>query len=334
MTSDFIRKFHIYKLVSKHSNNSFISKQQIKSKLKAIYELNFENPLYIGLTKISEKTISRDIKDIQTFFGVEINLKRNAGYYLEEESLEDKSYQKIMDKMELFLASHKEQEWGKYVTTENSSLNPVVNIFQLIRAIKEKKYIHFSYNGWYDEDHFKNFVNIKAQPLHIKEANRAWYLIVFNEKFGLKTLCLDFRIKKLQITNEKIENPYTFNVKQYFKNSINILNDNSEPVRIVLKVANHHFNYLKSKPLHHSQKVLTKPKKTKTKKLNYLDSDMWGKLEVFLQPNYEFIMEIFKFNLWVQVVEPQSFVDKIANHYHFVAVNYYPTAEPVTQLKP
>lgn len=333
MTSDFIRKFHIYKLILQF-RNGYISKKEIIDRLEDLYEENFENPLYVGLTKTSEKTISRDINDIQTFFGVEINHKRNYGYYLVEELIENEAYQKIIDKMELFLASYKEQEWSKYITTENSSLNPSINIFHLIRAIKEKVYVHLSYDGWFDDNRFQVLRDIKAQPLHIKEANRAWYLIVYCEQMGVKTLCLDHRMTKLEITAEAVENPFEFDAFEYFKNSFNILNDHIKPLRIVLKVANHHFKYLESKPLHHSQKILNAPKKMDTLELNYLDPDMWGEIEVFLQPNHEFIMEIFKFNLWVQVVSPESIANKIARHYQFVAQNYYPLEEEIKFVEP
>ena len=333
MTSEFIRKFHIYKLILQF-RNSYISKQQIIEKLEDLYEANFENPLYVGLTKTSEKTISRDVNDIQTFFGVEINHRRNYGYQLVEEIVENEAYQKIIDKTELFLASHKEEEWSNYVTTENSSLNPAINIFHIIRAIKEHYYVKISYDGWFDDDRFGVIKNTKVQPLHIKEANRAWYLIVYNEEFGVKTICLDHRVTNLEFTTEKITHPFEFNPKEYFKNSFNILNDHSKPIRIVLKVANHHFKYLVSKPLHHSQKVLSSPVKMDTLKLDYLDPEMWGKIEVFLQPNHEFIMEIFKYNLWVQVMEPESFAYKIARHYQFVAQHYYPLQELVTEIEP
>lgn len=150
----------------------------------------------------------------------------------------------------------------------------------------------------------------------------------------MKTVCLDHRISNLEFTAEKISNPFEFNPKDYFKHSFNILNDHIEPVRIVLKVANHHFKYLVSKPLHHSQKVLSSPVKMDTLKLDYLDPDMWGEIEVFLRPNHEFIMEIFKFNLWVKVIEPEFFALKIARQYNFVAQHYYPLNETVTEIEP
>jgi hypothetical protein len=323
MTPEFIRKYHIYKLISNHKSNSYISKRDIIDKLNSLYEINFENPLYVGLTKLSEKTIFRDVKDIQSFFGVEIKHLRNAGYILVDENLQNDSYQKIFDKMELFLTSHKEKEWSPYVTAEKSSLNISINVFELIRAIEKKKHIVITYKGWYDDHKFSELIDEKVQPLHIKESNRAWYLIIYNVKIGIKTICLDDRVESIKVLNQQVETPFEFNIKEYFKDSFGMLNDNSKPERIVLKVANHHFKHLMNRRLHLSQEIISYPKKLDTHNLNYLDDDIWGEIEVFLQPNYEFIMEILKFNLWVKVLEPKSFADKITERYQFVLDNYY-----------
>ena len=88
------------------------------------------------------------------------------------------------------------------------------------------------------------------------------------------------------------------------------MNDDTKCEKIVVQVANHHLKYLLSKPLHSSQKIISEPLKWDTEILDYSDPAIWGTIEVYLKPNYEFIMEMLKFNQWVKIISPKTVVDK------------------------
>lgn len=78
--------------------------------------------------------------------------------------------------------------------------------------------------------------------MHIKEINKAWYLIAHNDKYGIYAFCLDDRIKSLNITNHQVKKTITFNPKKYFKNAIGILKTDITAEWIYIQVANHHLN--------------------------------------------------------------------------------------------
>ena len=325
MTPDFIRKFHIYEILSTTSINNCKSRQEIINTLEKLYlDYHFGDKLYQGLLVSNEKTISRDVKDIESFFGVEIEHIRHKGHYMVNQSVINKTHRTVFDKMELFLASHKERQWSPYITTEESSLNTEINILGLVRAIERKVYIKINYEGWYDDDRFTEIEQAKVQPLHIKEANKAWYLLVYNETIGVKVLCLDKRVSNLTITDELVQNSYSFDESFYFKDAFGILNNDIKTETIRLKVANHHFKYLESKPLHHSQIILSRPVKINTDVLDYTDQDIFGEISVTLKPNYEFLIELFKFNMWVKVIEPKWLIETIVEQHDFILQHYYP----------
>jgi hypothetical protein len=94
-----------------------------------------------------------------------------------------------------------------------------------------------------------------------------------------------------------------------------------------LKVANHHFKYLESKPLHHSQKIISYPNKPDTSDLDYTDEAIFGEISVNLKPNFEFLVELFKFNLWVKVIEPKWLAQKIVKQHQFILRHYYADIE-------
>ena len=127
---------------------------------------------------------------------------------------------------------------------------------------------------------------------------------------------------ELQIFNKKVAHPIKFNEEDYFKNSIGILNEGLKAEKIKIKVANHHLKYLLVRPIHKSQKLIAEAKEMKSTKLNYENPDMWGQIEVTLEPNYEFVMEMLKYNQWVKIVSPKSVVDYFKEHLHSM-VKYY-----------
>ena len=113
-----------------------------------------------------------------------------------------------------------------------------------------------------------------------------------------------------------------FKEEEYFKSSIGILSEGLKAEKISIKVANHHLKYLIAKPIHSSQKVIREAKDMDSNQLNYNNPDMWGEIEVTLQPNYEFVMEMLKYNQWVKIVAPKSVVDYFKAHLNAI-VKYY-----------
>jgi len=325
MTAEFVRKYHIYKmLLTPKTPDGFISSKIIKEKLESEYNLHRDEELYKAFLSASPKNIKRDIKSIEAFFGVEIIHKRGKGYFIQDDTVHQELHQLIFDKVELFLLKPKEKQWRSYITPEQSSLNASVNIIGLLHAIENKLYVHIIYKGWYDDANFKT-TQTKIQPLHLKQSNKGWYLLGYDVQNGIYAYCLDTRMQKLKISTKPVKDPIDFDVFTYFKNLIGILDEKTEPERVLLQVANHHFKYLKTKPLP-NQEILSYPKVLDSESLHvedYLNPDVWGTIATTVQLNYEFIMELYRYNIWVKVIEPKWFAAKIAHQYHFLAQEYY-----------
>jgi len=333
MTPEFIRKYHIYKILNSplsfgiQSPDGFVTAEDIASALQEVYTNNDKSTLYKGCLKTSAKTIKRDVSSIQDFVGVEIEFQKGRGHCIKEKDTNKDIQKFIFDKVELYMASHKEKEWSPFVSPEKSSLTSEINIIGLIKAIKEQKWVSINYQGWFDDlksdtDRYLN-ITTHIQPLHLKECYKAWYLIGYDDKNGVRVYCLDKRMKQLTLTDKSIENPYPFNVDTYFKYSLGVLNDAAfKPEKVVLKVANHHFKYLQTKPLP-NQKIISYPKEMDSAQIDYTNPDIWGEMEFFLQPNYEFVMELYKFNLWIKIIEPQWLAIRMASQYAFIANTYY-----------
>ncbi|WP_179376978.1 helix-turn-helix transcriptional regulator [Winogradskyella wichelsiae] len=325
MTPEFLRRYYILRIISNPKvygidKNGYVPIEDLQSALDHIRADNYEDLLYDKLNQHSQKTIKRDLDKIRSYYKVIVLLKRNSGYYIEGYEISD-DLKEVYEKTELYLLHHHAHSWKKYVTTARSSLSAQVDLVPLINAIEQEFLIDIEYQGWYEDNGFQTIKGF-FQPLHIKEINKAWYLMAHNADFGIYAFCLDDRIKSLKVSKQKVREPINFDSSEYFKNSIGILKTDMDPVWVHIKVANHHFKYLEINPLHHTQKIVSLPKNKDTKDLDYANKDMWGEVKIYIEPNYEFLMDILKYNLWVKVVHPQHVKTYVKRHLDMI-VSYY-----------
>jgi len=328
MTPEFVRKHTIFKILRAPqryhitTTTGYVRYEELVDALETEHQKHDGNPLYNGLIKNSFKNIKRDIKSIEYFFEKEIEFRRNKGFKIVNIADLTNDQQLIFDKMELFLSKDTEKKWQPYITAEASSLPNYIDIIEISHAIKNKYWITLSYNRRYEDKRINKETNVKIQPLHIKQSNRGWYLLGYNKTNGVYAYSLDKRIGRITISKEPIKEPYPFDKDTFFKNMFGIVND-CKPEKIVLKVANHHFKYLLDKPLP-NQQIISNPKELNSTKLDYKNPDIWGEISFFAQPNHELLMELFKYNIWVKVVSPSWFAEKIASQYQFMLQQYYP----------
>ncbi|WP_157807149.1 helix-turn-helix transcriptional regulator [Algoriphagus formosus] len=145
--------------------------------------------------------------------------------------------------------------------------------------------------------HFRNWLETsdyrEISPLALKEVKYAWYLIGLNEKGELRNYGLD-RIHHLTITSKKFEKPDGLNLKDYYQNVFGILNDSSIPVETIkLQFSKEQGHYIKSLPIHSSQKVIQ-------------DDENGLIIELRLKINHELISEILSYGDQVRVLEPEG----------------------------
>lgn len=325
MSPEFLRRYYVLRIISSPgsfgiNNSDYVSHKELQRALNSKRDEFYDNILYEKLTCNTQKTLKRDIEKIKSLYHVEILLKRNYGYYIEDFNFTP-DLKELYDTTELYLLNQLTHSWKNYITAEHTSLNGSIDFVGLINAIEHGFKVNIVYNGWYDDNKFKT-VEEAVLPLHLKEINKAWYLVAHNDSIGIYSFCLDDRIENLKITSRKESSTIVFNEQQYYKDSIGILKTDEKPEWIHIKVANHHFKYLQTRKMHHSQEVVHYPKLPETETLDYANPDIWGEIKIHVEPNYEFLMHILKFNVWVQVVSPQHVVALIKEHVEKIALYY------------
>jgi predicted DNA-binding transcriptional regulator YafY len=98
----------------------------------------------------------------------------------------------------------------------------------------------------------------------------------------------------LEIKNTTFEFPENFNPEDMFRHSFGIMSEeDKKPQKIILSFSKKQENYIKSLALHHSQKEL-------------INNGNEYRIELFLQPTYDFLMELLSIGAEVKVLEPES----------------------------
>lgn len=251
--------------------------------------------------EISDRTIQRDIEQIRIEFGVEISYDRHRnGYYIDsEKSINLASFIRFLELVntaniisESLYDSKKTLEYISFDT--EGGLTGIDNLKPLLKAARENIVVtfeHFSFQ--------KNTVKTcKIQPYLLKEYQNRWYVFGVDEGLNeFRTFGIE-RIKNLKLTSEKFVRDEKLNPIEKFKNTIGLVYSNSSLQRVVLSFTPQQGKYIKTLPLHTSQKVL-------------IDNDKETRISIEVIPNYELTQQILKHGDRVKVIEPEWLVDEI-----------------------
>ena len=236
----------------------------------------------------SIRTFERDKKDILTLFGISIEYNRkDKAYYIDEDEIEDQSVTRMID---VFSIHHALQEGNKLspsVFLEKRKSLGTENIHGIIHAIQNGVMLKFTHQKHWKDD----ITQREVKPIAIKESQQRWYLIAWDKKDEkIKTFGLD-RITDLIITDTKFK-PISYNVEKEFKHAFGVETYEKEE-KILLEFTRQQGNYIKSFPLHESQRILEED-----------EESIW--VEIYIHPTNDIKMELLKYGSNVKVVSPIS----------------------------
>jgi predicted DNA-binding transcriptional regulator YafY len=208
---------------------------------------------------------------------------------------------------------------NEFSVTKNHSALEVENILQpqinssseglqwlniLVGLIKEKSSIKILYGKFSGEK--KYYV---LSPIILKEFDSRWYLVARDAKdktikvFGLERI---LEIEKNEFNYELGD----FNSKVFFKNVYGItINTNAKVEEVVLEFESYAANFIKTKPIHSSQKIL-----------NETQNGVIFQLDVY--PSVELKNLILSWGRSCRVLSPADFRNEIKNELQ-AALNSY-----------
>ena len=241
----------------------------------------------------SVRTFERDKKDIMTLFGIAICFDRkDKTYSIDESEIEDQSVTRMIDAFSIHHALQEGNKLSPSVFLEKRKSLGTEHIHGIIHAIQNRYIINFTHQKHWDDESTQRVV----YPIAVKESQQRWYLVALEiGSTTVKTFGMD-RISHLKITDTKFK-PIAYNVEKEFKHALGV--ETYEPAeKVVLEFSKIQGNYIKTFPLHESQRILEETKDTVV-------------LEIFIHTTNDIQMELLKYGSNVKVLSPISLQNAI-----------------------
>lgn len=177
---------------------------------------------------------------------------------------------------------------------ENLDLKGLEHFTPLFNAIIDKRSLRLTYKGF---GHVEERT-ITVHPYYLKQYNKRWFLIAWNAEADFMA---NFAFDRIIAINDSSEpyRPTDVNFFDYFDEMIGVSKDSrTEPRLVKLWVSPETWPYVKTKPLHGTQRTLCVD-----------DSGAIITIEVYL--NFELQQQLLSFGEGMMVLEPKELQDII-----------------------
>lgn len=233
----------------------------------------------------SSRTFDRDKKDVFDLFGILVQYNRKDKVYYIDEETEDPSASRMIEAFSIHQALKEGNQISPSIFLEHRKVSGIHLINGILYAIQNNWQITFTHTKFW----IMEITQRTVKPIAIKESQHRWYLIAQDNKDSqIKKFGFD-RITDLKISDVKFK-PIVFDVEKNYQYAFGV-ETNSEAQKIILEFSWRQGNYIKSFPLHSSQKIIS-------------DSKDFLTIELFMHPSYDFGMELLKYGEDVKVIEP------------------------------
>jgi len=253
-----------------------------------------------GFEAVSERTFERDQADLRQEYGLSIRYdSRRRGYYLylppDEDPADFRQFVQLLERKERldFLSESigGRHSASRYLELENNphftGLDLLADLWQ---ALLGRRVVQFTYRPYSQAEPKVR----TAEPGLLFEYRNRFYLAAWDRQVsGLRTFGLD-RITDLTLTDQTFVQDRTAECKTYRNHVIGVTAPaNQTPERVVLRFTAAEGNYVRSLPMHPSQRILR--------------DDAHGlEIELHVIPNHELEREILGYGQEVEVLAPAS----------------------------
>lgn len=284
----FDRYIWLIDLVNRHGHISF---EEIDRAWSYNSRLNKEGG------RLPERTFFNHIKAIEDIFGIEIKCDRSLGYYIANtEDLEgDGIRQRMIETIAMSNMLKETKEMRSRILVENvpSSQRWLTVILE---AMRDNKAVELSYQG-FGKPEASTF---STYPYCVKLFRQRWYMVATSEGHEEPRIYALDRFVDVRVSNEKYTVPKRFDAEKFFGDHFGIIVKEDIPVMdIEIKVFESQVAYLRTLPIHHSQRETSQGKG-------------YSIFRFHLAPTYDFIQELLSHGDEVEVLGPEILRDEVA----------------------
>lgn len=257
--------------------------------------LTLESELQSYKLNVSKRTFLRDLEDIRSIYNIDIQYNYSRKVYSIDLDHQPEVNERILEAFDTFNALNISDRLSDYIHFEKRRPQGTENLHGLLHAIKNKLQISFTYQKYWENRLTQRVV----EPYALKEFKSRWYILALDLKDNkVKSFALD-RLTQLEITKKQFKFPQVFDVNEHYRYCFGIIGSNEkEPQEVILTFTPFQGNYIKSLPLHESQKVEIDN-----------DDELRIKLKIFI--TLDFIMELLSFGENVKVLKPESLINNM-----------------------
>jgi hypothetical protein len=268
--------------------------------------LKLESELQSLKFDISLRTFQREVQDIFSIYNIEIKYDVYQKVYYIKNQEQPEMNERLLEAFDTFNALNISDRLSNHIHFEKHRPAGTENLYGLLHAIKNKVQIKFTYHKFWEE----KISNRTAEPYALKEFKHRWYILAndLNDK-KVKSFALD-RLSNLEITKLKFKFPENFNVEEKYRYCFGIINpEEEEPQEVVLSFNTDQGKYIKTLPLHETQKTL-------------IDNEIELQISLKLYITHELIMELLSYGNNMKVLQPQILADILKDEHHKAFMQY------------
>ena len=251
-----------------------------------------------GGLPIPRTTFIRHKEDIENMFGICIECQRKGGYfyYIENNDFMRNNHLQewMLDSLSISSMLMESSSLQDRIVLENipmgkEYLQPIIN------AMKQDHKLLMTYHKFGQQESY----TITIEPYAIKVFKQRWYLVAMNPKRETPSIYALDRIEHLEETEETFQFPTDFDTEAFFRDCYGVLSGTGDKAQhIVIRAFAPYMNYLRTLPLHHSQKEVQ-------------STPEYADFEFYLRPTFDFRQELLAQGHDVEVLCPAPFREEM-----------------------
>ena len=243
-------------------------------------------------------TFNRHRIAIEEMFDISIECQRKGGYlyYIEnEEVFKNNNLQHwLLDSLSISNMLMESSSLKDRIMLENIPAGKEY-LHTMIKAMKQSQKLNMVYHKFGQTAGY----TVTIEPFAIKVFKQRWYLLANDDKHHRPTIYALDRIEHLEETEETFTYPSDFNTQLFFKDCYGVIcGTEKSPQRIVIRAYQPCANYIRTLPLHHSQKEVK-------------STDEYTDFEFYLCPTFDFRQELLSQGNEIKVLEPADFREEM-----------------------
>ena len=252
--------------------------------------------------RIPDDVLREWIEGVRTMLGVQIVRDLQTGAYtIENEGAysENTMQHWLLNALAVADLARDEQLRGRVLLEDMPSgarcLLPVLD------AIRRGHALRITYQGFDAEPH-----DFEFEPYCLKAFKQRWYAVGRSSDHpdDVRVYALD-RMLEVAPLPRLYTIPADFDAADFFRYAYGVWVGEQKPERVVVQVSVHEAYYLRSLPLHHSQREIEYVPDT-----TFNSGDGYAVYEYWLVPTYDFMQELQTHGAQLQVLEPRWLASK------------------------